>query len=543
MKKLGLFLGLLLASRVEAQICTTNTATPTPLPICTPTPTFTPVFTNTPTNTPTVTPTITPGNTPTPTNTPTSTVTNTPLPTSTNTPTVTPTRTPTPTFTPGAVGGACQWLIDQGGPSNLADNAFPLSIANDQSGGAVLVAGYFTGTVNFGGITKTSAGATNDIFVAKYGNAGGAATWVNTVGSTGSDQANSVAVDASGNVFVTGFFSGTVNFGGGNVTAPTSQAGFLVKYTNAGTWVWQKVWGGFSSGNAIAVDGTGNLGVTGYFSGSNDFGCGVIASQGSSDVMVLKYDTSGNCLWSKDYGGASSIDIGLAVRWLSTGDMIAGGYFLSSSANFGTGVMTNQGGRDAWLARYNGSDGTGVWERQIGSPGTEQVNGIAIDPGNNVIITGGYGPGTVNFGGGSVTSVTASGDGYVAKYDATNAFTWLKDYGVSGTNYAPILVGITADSNSNLVFTGRVTNDVNFGCTVVTGSNSYDPIIVKLNSLGTCQWNKKSVATFTDDGNSVVTDATGSVYAVGDFANALDWGCTPLTSPGKQDGYVVKLAP
>lgn len=529
MKRLGLFLGMLLAGRVEAQICTTNTATPTPLPICTPTNTPVNTATNTPTNTPTSTPTNTP--TITPTNTPGST------PTPTNTPTITPTSTPGPT------GGTCQWLIDEGGPSNLADSALPLSTANDQSGASILVAGYFAGTVNFGGASRTSAGATNDIFVAKYSNTGSGATWVNTVGSTGSDQANGVAVDGSGNVFATGFFSGTVNFGGGNVTAPTSQAGFLVKYTSTGAWVWQKVWGGFSSGNAVAVDGSGNVGVAGYFSGSTDFGCGAIASQGSSDVMLLKYDTSGTCLWSKDYGGASSIDTGLAVRWLSTGDMIAGGYFLSSSAGFGSGVMTNQGGRDAWLARLNGSTGLGVWQRQIGSAGTDQVSGIAIDSSNNIIIAGNYGPGTTNFGGGSVTSVTASGDGYVAKYDLNNAFTWLKDYGVAGSNYAPIIVGVTADSSGNVIFTGRVTNDVNFGCTVLTGSNSYDPIIVKLNSAGTCQWNKKSVFSFTDDGNSVTTDATNAVYGVGDFANGVDWGCTPLSSPGKQDGYVVKLSP
>ncbi len=541
MKKLALAF-LLLAGQASAQICTTNTATPTPLPICTATPTFTPVFTNTPTFTPTVTPTNTPGNTPTPTFTPTPTRTNTPLPTNTPTPAATSTSTPTPTFTPGAAGGACQWLIDQGGSSNLADNAFPLSVANDQSGGAILVSGYFTGTVNFGGISKTSAGATNDIFVAKYSQAGGI-VWVNTVGSTGADQANAVAVDSAGNVYATGFFSGTVNFGGGNVTATTSQSGFLVKYSSTGAWVWQKVWGGNSSGNGMDVNSSSQIGVNGYFSGSNDFGCGAIASQGSSDVMVLKFDTSGNCLWSKDWGGASSIDFGTSLRWFSSGDLVAGGYFLSSSANFGSGVMTNQGGRDAWVARFDGNTGNGVWQRQIGSAGADFVYGIAVDPSNNVLITGTYGPGTANFGGGNVTTVTSSGDGYVAKYDSSNTFLWLKDYGVSGSNFSPILVGVTTDANSNVVFTGRITNDVNFGCGAFTGSSSYDPIIVKLNSQGTCQWNKKSTFAFTDEGTSITTDASTSIYGIGDFANNLDWGCTPAVSPGKQDGYLVKLAP
>ncbi len=463
-------------------------------------------------------------------------------PTPTNTP-VGPTNTPTPTNTPGGAGGSCQWLIDQGGPSNLADGAFPLSVANDPSTGSIFVAGYFTGTVNFGGITKTSAAATNDIFVAKYSQGGGI-LWVNTVGATGGDQANSVAVDSSGNAFVTGFFSGTVNFGGGSVTAPTSQSGFLVKYASTGAWLWQRVWGGNSSGNAVAINTAGQAGVNGYFSGSNDFGCGTIASQGSSDVVVLKFDTNGTCLWSKDWGGASSIDFGTSAKWLSTGDLVAGGYFLSSSANFGSGVITNQGGRDAWLARYDGNTGNGVWQRQIGSAGGDFIYGIAVDPSNNVLIAGTYGPGTANFGGGNVTTVTSSGDGYVAKYDSSNTFLWLKDYGVAGSGYAPILSGVATDSNSNVIFTGRVTNDVNFGCGASSGTNSYDPIIVKLNSQGTCQWNKKSTFAFTDEGIGVATDAAGNIYGVGDFGNELDWGCgSPIFSPGKQDGYVVKLAP
>lgn len=542
MKYVSLLIALFFASNVEAQICTTNTATPTPLPICTPTPTFTVVATNTPTNTPTVTPTNTPGNTPTPTNTPTATVTNTPLPT--NTPTPTPTRTPTvtPTPTPGGASGSCLWLKDIGGTNNLSDHVFPIGMANDQAGGAFVTAGHYAGTINFGGISKTSAAATDDVFVAKYSQAG-ALQWVNTAGANSSDQANAVAVDSAGNVFVTGFFGGTVNFGGGNVTAPTTQAAFLVKYTSTGAWVWNRVFGGNSSGQGIAVDPFGNIGVTGYFGNSVDFGCGTIASVGSSDVMVVKYDTSGNCLWSKGYGG-SSIDFATSIAFMTTGDPVVGGYFLSSSVNFGSGVMTNGGGRDSFLARYSATDGSGIWQRQISSPGYDTILGLTVDPSNNVAIVGTWGPGTANFGGGNVTALTSSGAGFIARYDSNDTFNWFHQY-ASGASAIPVLQAVTADSGNNVIFTGRISDTIDFGGGPLSGLNSYDPVIVKLNTQGTHIWSKRlTTDSFTDDGMGVETDATGNVYGVGDFANSINnSGCATITSPAQQDGYLIKLTP
>ena len=90
------------------------------------------------------------------------------------------------------------------------------SVAVDGSGN-VIMTGYFSGTVNFGGADLTSAGAT-EIFLAKF-SANGVHQWSQRFGSTSHDQGNSVAVDGSGAVIVTGTFAGTVNFGGSNLTS------------------------------------------------------------------------------------------------------------------------------------------------------------------------------------------------------------------------------------------------------------------------------------------------------------------------------------
>src|SRR5439155_3523626 len=111
---------------------------------------------------------------------------------------------------------------------HLGGTGDDLAMGVDVDGtGNVVVTGGFTGAVNFGGGVLTSAGM-SDIFVAKYG-ADGTYLWASRFGSTGNDRANSVAVDSSGNVLVTGSFLGTVDFGGGPLLAPAGDTVFVAK--------------------------------------------------------------------------------------------------------------------------------------------------------------------------------------------------------------------------------------------------------------------------------------------------------------------------
>ena len=110
-------------------------------------------------------------------------------------------------------------------------------------------------------------------------------------------------MDGSGNVFVTGIFSGTVDFGGGNLVSAGSVDIFVAKYNANGVHQWSKRLGGTGGeiGQAVAVDGSGNVVVTGDFSGTVDFGGGNLVSAGSSDVFLAKYNASGVHQWSKRF--------------------------------------------------------------------------------------------------------------------------------------------------------------------------------------------------------------------------------------------------
>jgi hypothetical protein len=155
--------------------------------------------------------------------------------------------------------------------------------------GNVLVTGYFAGTMDLGGGPLTSAG-NQDLFVAKL-DPSGAHVWSKHFGDTGIQQGQSIAVDASGNVLVTGHFAGTMDLGGGPLTSTVGSLDlFVAKLDPSGAHVWSKRFGDASDqvGQGIAADSAGNVLVTGFFNGAMDFGFGVITSAGGNDIFVAK---------------------------------------------------------------------------------------------------------------------------------------------------------------------------------------------------------------------------------------------------------------
>ncbi|MGH8564958.1 MAG: SBBP repeat-containing protein, partial [Gammaproteobacteria bacterium] len=139
--------------------------------------------------------------------------------------------------------------------------------------------------------------------------------WARQAGGTSSDEARGIGVDGSGNSYVTGRFRDTATFGPGetNETMLTSAGGndvFVAKYDSLGDLVWAKRAGGTSDddGRGIAVDGSGNSYVTGFFPDTATFGPGetnetMLTSAGGNDVFVAKYDSLGDLVWAKRAGG------------------------------------------------------------------------------------------------------------------------------------------------------------------------------------------------------------------------------------------------
>jgi hypothetical protein len=165
--------------------------------------------------------------------------------------------------------GQHQWSKRIG--ASGADAALALAI---DASGNVLLTGYFTGTVDFGSGTGLIGAGGREIFLAKYTTASGAYVWAQRFGSTSGDEGHAVAVDASGNVFFTGFFNLTVNFGGANLVGAGGTDIFLAKYNSAGVHQWSQRFGStdFEEGDGLALDTSGNVLLTGLFFGTLNLG-------------------------------------------------------------------------------------------------------------------------------------------------------------------------------------------------------------------------------------------------------------------------------
>ena len=165
------------------------------------------------------------------------------------------------------------------------------------SAGNVLVIGYFQGTIDFGGGPLTSAG-NNDIFVVKL-DPSGAVLWSKKFGDATAQVGQSVAVNAAGDIVIAGNFTGTVNFGGGNLTSAGAADVFIAKLTSAGAHIWSKKFGDAADQRCdeIALDSLGNVILAGSFEGSVNFGGGALASAGDLDLYLAKFDAGGAHQW------------------------------------------------------------------------------------------------------------------------------------------------------------------------------------------------------------------------------------------------------
>lgn len=205
-----------------------------------------------------------------------------------------------------APNGVWLWAVKAGGSNHSEITA----IAVDAAGNAY-VTGDYHGTPDFGGHSFTSTAYGVDIFVAKINSSG---TWqwaVSAGGDSEPEKGTDLALDEAGNVYVTGFFQGTAAFGSTSLSSAGDTDIFIAKLTNAGTWLGALGVGGPGpdQGYTLASDISSNIFVSGYYSGSVTFGSTQLNSIGSTDIFVTKLDSFLSYLWAATASGAYISDI------------------------------------------------------------------------------------------------------------------------------------------------------------------------------------------------------------------------------------------
>ncbi len=370
-----------------------------------------------------------------------------------------------------------------------------------------------------------------------------------------------MTADTFGNIYMTGEFTGTVEFG--NITLTSTSTGssdvFVVKINASGTVLWAEKFGGGLQdfGKAITVDDAGNVYTTGLFSGTATFGSlTLIGESGSQNIFVVKQNSIGQVLWAEKFFGSF---IGGTPQFQSTGitvdsesNLYTTGYFSDGygggTATFGDITLnfiseaTAGSGTDIFVVKQNAS-GQVLWAKNFGANNSANAGVIArhitTDISDNIYITGNF-LGTVEFETTALTYLSGTGSVFILKMNTSGEVLWAELFGEEGTNFSSMGFGITIDTIGNVYVTGNFRGEMTVGADTITPIGNYNNMfLLKTDSFGEGLWAKG----FGDDiiGKDVSTDDLGNVYTTGYFYGTVDFDDITLTSNGLSDIFVLKM--
>jgi len=307
--------------------------------------------------------------------------------------------------------GTYQWANTFGTPNSSAISDIAYGIAVDGGGNAVIT-GIFQDTIDFGGGPIVANGFAKNIFAAEF-SSGGTHLWSKGFSTSSDAYGYGVTTESGGNVVITGSFANsTVNFGCGSLNNAGGNDIFVAKFSSSGGCQWSKAFGDASDqyGRGVEVDSTGNVYLTGYFRGTVNFGGSDLAGYTSQyNIYLAKLSLSGNHLWSKKFGVASN-SMGYSVAADSSNVVITGSY--TGAIDFGGGAVSAPLSSNTFAVKYS-SSGAYQWVRTYASGNSNQGNGVALDGSGNVGLTGSF-QGTIDLGQGTLTNAGRM-DGFVAK--------------------------------------------------------------------------------------------------------------------------------
>lgn len=380
--------------------------------------------------------------------------------------------------------------------------------------------------------------------------------WVRSFGGSGSELAQSLALNTSGHVFSCGHFESTVDFdpssGVDSRMSAGSWDGFVSHLVSNGNYVSAATIGGssFDQTNGIALDVNGNLFYTGQFYGTVDFDPTAGVDSRSStiptyDAFLTRINADGTYAWTLTFDGAA--DSGVSPQRMAadpTGGVVIVGSFTGTDVDFDPGMgqdlhSSNSNG-DVFATKYL-SDGTYVWTKTFGGLFGDVGQGVAVDSSGKVTVCGVFsgtadfdpGPGTDNR-----TSVSSSSDFFVTLLNSDGSYGWTYNRGSASPDGANA-VAIAPDDS--ILVTGSFHGSIDFdpgAGTDTHNAGSRNVFITKLLSDGTYGWTRSFGDNQDDIGHGITVDSVGNVLVVGQFGSGFDFDPGPLEDLRSSNGDI-----
>ncbi|HEV2493118.1 MAG TPA: SBBP repeat-containing protein [Terriglobia bacterium] len=412
-------------------------------------------------------------------------------------------------------------------------------IAVDASGNAYVTGA--TASLNFptsSPFQKTIGGG-EDVFVAKLNATGSALTYSTYLGGVGDDLGSAIAIDASGNAYVTGSTAST--------DFPTTTGAFQTKYGGSGdafvavlnpsgaSLVYSSYLGGSGAdfGQGLAVDSSGNAYVTGSTE-STDFPTAKPlqgGSGGASDAFVTKVNPSGSTLVYSTYLGGSAADSGQAIAVDASGNAYVAGSTASGNFPIANALQPSNGGgdQDAFITKLSADGSALVYSTYLGGSGTDRAFGIALDSANNAYVVG------------DTTSTnfpTTSGVVQASNNGSSDAFATKLNTAGSALVYSTLLggsdldraTGVAVDAGGHAFVTGLTQSSnfptahpfqTNFGGGTCGTSPCSDAFVSELDAgAASLVYSTYLGGSGADSGQAIALDSSGNAYVAGGTASA-----------------------
>ncbi len=316
--------------------------------------------------------------------------------------------------------------------------------------------------------------------------------------------------------------------------------GFIVKYSSNGEI--QNLIGignGYidSLNSIVATDDGGYL-VGGHFSDTITLGEYTLTSNGSSDGMLIKYNSEGNVEWVKQVGNEtavslSTIDIG------TNGDYVIGGYFRNSLI-IGDYTLTSNGGIDIMFIKYN-TNGEVEWATSIGSTLDDTITDISATEEGGFLISGYFKGNNLLLDKFQLSNIYNVQSGFLAKYSSNNIVEWATNTEESTNNGINTIIEA---ENGDYIIGGYFNTKLNFyDFSLTSNSNSQDGVIIRFNELEERAILKAKRA-IDISGNNIAYDVTsdGGYIVSGTFSKSMSVGEYELTNNGSLDGLIIKYS-
>lgn len=406
--------------------------------------------------------------------------------------------------------GTLQLAVDvstTGGANNAVTwQSSDAGILRVDDSGTVIGLGLGQATVRAVSVFDPGKSGSIDVTVIKATAPG--ATWTRQFASEGAEEATTVRFTPDGGV-VTAGFTRKGNLGG--VTAVQTDA-FVIKLNpNGGTgWIRQFGSGSGEETYGLAVDADGNV-----FVGGDTHGDLAVANLGLSDAYVRKYDSTGDIVWTRQFGTGGHDSV-MSLAAAGDGSVVAAGNTLGDLAG------VSAGSRDVFVRKYDAA-GTVVWTRQFGSPETDSGWGVAVDADGRIAVVG--------FTSGVLAGDSAgSVDVFVRLYDADGGVLWTRQFGTAANDFGQ---AVAFDPEGNVLVAGWTE-----GALSGTSAGFTDAFVRKYDPEGQALWTHQFGTYTVDEAHGVATDASGNVFVAGFTAGDL---AGPLAGP--VDAFLRKLTP